>query len=298
MAYATRMLLRSLRRTWPDHPPVTILHRGLTAAQFAALTSEPHTRLLPLEVPPDLMGPVMLHVPPAKADLFYGRFAIWGEAFADYDRVLYLDVDILVRGDLAEILEEDFFMATNVGAQELFLDGGDPQLVRMLEEDGLADAASDVGNAGVLVVARKWRAAGQLDSIKSILHRYRDHLRFGDQTVLNLWMATNDLRPADSDRFNCQILQRLGEPGGRSRLHDAGVLHFSGFLPSHRRAAMTLAYALLSIPGAGMDLFWASMRALYRGARPRAPLRAALRLYGRGKRLTTRGAGAARTSAP
>lgn len=91
----------------------------------------------------------------------YARFFI-SEILSEYDKVLYLDVDLLVRCDISELYDiniEDYIVAAAVDAcyaRQLYND--EQGLMKYTEETlGLPEGVSEF-NAGVLLInLKKWR---------------------------------------------------------------------------------------------------------------------------------------------
>jgi lipopolysaccharide biosynthesis glycosyltransferase len=138
----------------------------------------------------------------------YYRFSIPDFAPADATRVIYLDSDLIVLGDLRQLFEAEL-ANTLLGA--VF----DPAV----EAEGFAKRW-DLNpvhlayfNAGVLLLdVAKIRASGAFDKAFDLITGYWDDLEFGDQDVLNLlfWDKWTRLEPV----WNVQrrMVMREGTP--------------------------------------------------------------------------------------
>lgn len=257
--YAARHMLDSLERFWPDYPDVLFYYCSLEKEQLDELISRPRVQPVPLKLEPDLIGPAPYRHPQDSADLYYGRLLAWSEKFSDYDKVLYLDADTLVLGSLDELFEKDFYATLNQGDIGLFRENS-PRLRELLAEDGLSEPPVRYANAGVFLVSRHWRTNQHLQSLISILRRYRRHLLAADQAILNIWMLKNGLAPDTDTRFNYQVPRRIHEPAGRRDLKASRILHFNGMTNQQRKTAMKLASRLLALPCAGKSLFSVTFR--------------------------------------
>jgi lipopolysaccharide biosynthesis glycosyltransferase len=285
-------VVREVQRHCRDRPDVYCFHRGLTPEQVAALASVPRVRAIPIDELDVREGPLEPHEDPALAPLFYARFECWGERFAGYATVCYLDVDVIVRGDLGPLVRADFAIVAEAGGRSPFLDPDDARLRAALDADGWAHELAGVANAGVFALGRRWRTAEQRALLDRIIERYGEFLRVGDQSVLNLWLHANGLRPALDSRFNCQIVRTLEARGSIAAVRRARVLHFNGLRVDNQRLALRLTSVCLRVPGVGAVLAVAGLRAMLDGYRRRpwvtTLIRRAQRVRGRVPRMRRR----------
>jgi lipopolysaccharide biosynthesis glycosyltransferase len=96
----------------------------------------------------------------------------------DVDRVLFLDSDVIVRGSLAELYEEQIEEYTHAA------------VANPLSEEALARLSIPAGhayfNAGVLLLnLRRWRHEGLVEKILGYVKSNTDKLRWWDQDALN-----------------------------------------------------------------------------------------------------------------
>ncbi len=282
MFFATRRLIGSILRNWPEYPELVVFHSDLSSESVEFLDSVPRTRRVDLSVPGQMVGPAMHETLESKAELFYARFLIWGEAFDEYDRVLYLDVDGLVLNSLDPLLEQDFYTCVNgSGRMRVFRDPEDPDLQALLDADGIDLEGFKTCNGGVMLLSARWRTREQLAKITEIVRRYRPYLRWGDQSVTNLWMYQNGLRSSEDTRYNYLLFLDAWKPGARRLLREVGFLHFAAFRGSRRRLLMRLADRLTAIPVIGMDLFLGVYKAMFDRDYLRPRVRRALARMGR-----------------
>ena len=119
-------------------------------------------------------APVSDHVSLAT----YFRILIPRVLPADVDRVLFLDSDVIVRGSLAELYEEQIEEYTHAAVEN------------PLAEEALARLSIPAGhayfNAGVLLLnLKRWRHEGLVEKILGYVKSNTDKLRWWDQDALN-----------------------------------------------------------------------------------------------------------------
>lgn len=125
------------------------------------------------------------------------RLAVFGELFANYDRILYLDCDTIVEGDISELFDMDLkgcaiggAPATDVMHLRLIKKGffidGEPHNLTYYEKSALGLREPDrYFNAGVLVIDLK-KARGFVSEEQAVeLLNSRDWFYY-DQDVLNM----------------------------------------------------------------------------------------------------------------
>lgn len=117
----------------------------------------------------------------------YNRFLI-ADLYPNLNRVLYLDVDIIVSKDIKELFEkdiEDFCLGA-------IPDQGDPNYVQKLKQNLDMNQASSYFNAGILLLdLQKWRAQNIREKLFAIERQYRGKLLCNDQDILNKCFENN-----------------------------------------------------------------------------------------------------------
>ncbi|MBU2958945.1 glycosyltransferase family 8 protein [Paracoccus sp. 1_MG-2023] len=141
----------------------------------------------------------------------------------DVERVLYMDCDIVVQRDIAELwrldLEDKAVWAVQNGTDD---DLENYVLSKFPEIEAVPDGR--YFNAGVLLVnMAEWRRQQISDRTRDFLQKHSDLLGFPDQDALNAVLAGRwgRLHP----RWNKQIL-RMGQPEA-ARPDDPGILHYT-----------------------------------------------------------------------
>jgi hypothetical protein len=259
-----RVFLRCLERHYPRHPQVVVCTMGWTTGMRVPFDREIQgLRWLDAAALTFPDGPPIGHERTLERRVMYARWAAMTPAFDAYDTVVYLDADTLVLGPLDELFASGRPLAFEDAYPDrrelVFYDPDRPALRRLLAEDGLADWTWETAaNAGVLVLPRPYRTMAQLAEGERLAARYDPYLRWGDQSVLNLWLARNGIRPRADVRFNYQARFFL-ERRERAAYGDARVLHFNG---QHGEGPFLMALAgalVLLVPG-GRRLVPAAVR--------------------------------------
>jgi len=141
------------------------------------------------------------------------------------DSVLYLDCDVLIRGDLAGLLSVDLSSAYAAAVVNPFYDASRLGI----------EGEERYFNSGIMMInCRLWRRDGIKNQVLDYLRSNVDLLRMPDQDALNVVMRKNwvELHPT----YNCQVsmLIRHGElqdelaPRWQTDfLSDPIIMHFS-----------------------------------------------------------------------
>lgn len=119
----------------------------------------------------------------AQSRATWARIFALERRFLPVERVVYLDADVLVRGDIAGLWNVDL-KGQPIAA---VLDVGLPRGHAGLEDHGWDCAVDSYLNAGVLVLdlPKLWP---ELPRWTAFCHEHGQHLRNADQDVVNLWV--------------------------------------------------------------------------------------------------------------
>lgn len=252
--------LDTLVQNYPDHPDVVICYRNFSPDQIRLLTRRyAQLRLADIDRFEFPVGPGMQHRKRVyDLKVFYSRLLMWTDMFADYDVVLYLDVDVLVLRPLDHMLGHDFYAAAESyeGPDSVLYDDLQGDWLPLMRQHGIADRATQkAANAGVIAVGRRYRTPEQLDLLRTILDRFSPYLSWGDQSMLNVWMWFNGLE-AEPDYSNNFQVRLLTERKPNEAFRTARILHFNGLstlgIVLH---LMQMARTLLAVPRIGYELF-------------------------------------------
>jgi hypothetical protein len=250
VAYA-ELLLKTLRRTNPDHPEVHFYHTDLDAHARGRLERAGRVKTVACTFDDFEAGPAMATHQQNFADprISYARFLIWTPRFDAYETVLHLDTDLLILGSIRELFEtQDFLIYPEAyeGEDAVFYDPRDPALVYRLAEDGIENL-SKAANAGVFAVPRSFRTPENYELLGNLIDRYGMFIKWSDQSILNLWMARRGIQVTDDVRFNFQ--HRLLTRAAPRVLRSARIIHLNGVDLRYRLFLMRAGAALCRVPG-------------------------------------------------
>lgn len=219
----------SLAVNWPDHPDVLVaLHDRNGALEEKIRATNRYTILDSDILKNSKSGPVMKHLEgKVNAEAFYARLILWSDIFQDYDTILHLDVDTLVLAPLDKLIQSDNFLIAEdlyEGSNYLFNDHTSDELNKLLSEDGISIPARQA-NAGVFCIPKRYRSKKSFLEIMHLLNRYKDHLRWADQSLINIWMLKNQIPIAESPVWNFQA-RRFYQTN--FPFNSIKLLHFNG----------------------------------------------------------------------
>lgn len=242
-APALRTLIRSIGAA---HGPATsqlrliVLDQGLTPASHAAILAECEEASLPVRVLP---APAPDHGYPVSewiSSAVYTRLSI-PDVVDDEERVLYLDADTLVVGDLRPLLD----MSLSGHCLAAALDPQNPLTGHGIAMPGWRELGIEYGrpyfNSGVMLIDLAAAERGGLfAAARRFLAEHPDKVKFWDQDALN-YSADGHWLQLDS-RWNTFALSPLASrpefihhaeattplAGLLADEHTAAVLHFAG----------------------------------------------------------------------
>lgn len=108
------------------------------------------------------------------------------------ERALYLDPDILIRGDIAPLYGMDFQGNSIVGVPDYAVNH---MLADKKAAIGLPEGYDYINSGVLLFNLKKMRAEFSLDRFIGLLEEYRERISYPDQDVMNLCFR-DDIRPA------------------------------------------------------------------------------------------------------
>jgi len=213
LAVALQSACRRLSQGWVLRVYVTGFEVASAARdRLSALLSGLPVTLEWTEFDAARVGPQWPLLEAAGAVTQYFRLYL-GETLPDStERVLFLDADVLVEGDLAELWQSPFDGRTVQATPDAYA-----QLFHLsrLRRFGVADddsgrALESYFNAGVLLIdLKRWRAEDLGGKAATILNRHGDRLLFRDQDALNLALAGKWKPLATTWNFH-ELPDRLG----------------------------------------------------------------------------------------
>ncbi len=182
----------------------------------------------------------------------YYRFLI-PEILPDYEKVLYLDCDLICRRDLAGLYDTDLAGAWLAAAPDPDMQGQiatDPRTERYVREVLKMDDPYAYFQAGVLLLNTKLLQAAH--STEEWLTFAAEPYRYGDQDILNRYCGGNvrylDVRwntLIDCDRYRVPVLIEAAPHALREAYHaarrDPSIVHYAGYQKPWNTAECDLA---------------------------------------------------------
>ncbi len=243
--------LRSLQSAYPDHPEVHLYHTDLNEKECSRLSQPGRVKTVKISFNDFKSGPAMAshHAKFADPRISYSRFLIWTRRFDEYETVVHLDTDIIIRGSFETLFQTDKFLIfpeTYTGPDAIFYNATDPKLAQMLKEDGII-APSRAANAGIFSVPRALRTEANFEILMQLIDRYDAHIKWSDQSILNLWMAKKGIAVTDDFTFNFQ--HRLLNTNKAGEVKNAKIFHLNGVDLAYRLFLMKTLSKLHRLPG-------------------------------------------------
>jgi lipopolysaccharide biosynthesis glycosyltransferase len=222
-------MLTTLRRANPDHWfHVSLIHLGRSLVDAAKLyqyvsTVLDRVSLIQLDEAVFRGLPLSGYLTTAA----YARLALPGLLPFEFDRVLYLDPDIAVAGDLQKLYESDL-KGYPLGAVPGYSELKDCRRLCLRPGSGYF-------NSGVLLIDLKaWRQLNLIEIASNLMKNHPERIIYADQDVLNHQYQGNWLRL--DQRWNYQTMSCLDD---LDRHHDdarkvqPSIIHFVG--PAHSK---------------------------------------------------------------
>lgn len=205
-----------------EHYKIYILANRISSVNKRRLEEASHLDVQFIDIKDDLLARYPL---PDKVDYLpktaYFRLLI-PEIFADFPKIIYLDVDVLVLRDLAELWHLDMAGAMCLACQCFYREGHRGQ--QNFQKLGL-DEKAPYFNSGMLVMdLEKWRRSEVREKVNSLLNNDLNDPKAMDEEALNV-VLYNQWK---------QIDQRWNYP---PHIVDEGnlpfILHYIGFKPMY-----------------------------------------------------------------
>lgn len=159
-------------------------------------------------------------------DTYLRLFLPW--VITDVTKVLYLDCDILVKGDLSELFEVDLTDKAFAGCYD-----GMHYADRVTSRNDifLRDKDYSYYNCGVMLWNLDYfRKKVDEKSLQEGLQKFGNRLYFVDQDMLNLYFY-NDVITMDFEKFNLMSEQYSDDSVFESLFDKAVIIHFAGINP-------------------------------------------------------------------
>lgn len=191
MAFAAANVLLSLKRFPPaDDYDVVLHHSGVPAPDLERLATLHPCHFVRYRCPEEIRANIPGHALRAFSELVYAKYECF-ELLNDYSRVIWLDTDLLIKGDTRGLLDrcQDGLAFARENKPLRFNFSGDV--------DGF-DMERPFFNAGVFVISD--RVQGWEDAKEWLMDatvRHADRIVMGEQGILNLWLQYQGVEPCD-----------------------------------------------------------------------------------------------------
>lgn len=143
-------------------------------------------------------------------------------------KAIYIDADVVVLGDLAELWMEPMGNNMLLGVQQGSVTK--PVIIAGIEEYGIPEDHPRL-SAGVLVInLQKWRNDNPFDEMKRYFIKYHDIIRFWDQDALNVVLADSWGAVPGGWNYLVDCSREIDEPPDNVRanlMRDAKIIHFA-----------------------------------------------------------------------
>ncbi len=232
------LCLLSIQKNFKGHPDIIICHTNLGEDEKILLCSCcENITFIENDLTDEDVWPIMSHLKNTDPRVFYARFLLWkDERFNKYENILHLDCDTLVLQNLDELLSYDqFFMVQEWydGDDQIFYDYKDPQLIWMLDEDGI-HLCKHSGNAWVFLLPKVYRSTNFYEEILNIKQRYKKYIKRADQSIINLWCYKHWWNVSEDYSYNYQ--HRL--INDKTDFSTIKIVHFNWISGKYRNECM------------------------------------------------------------
>lgn len=217
--------LNSIIRNYPAYPHILIYYTNLNKDQLEYLSSFERISLREINLEKNAIGPTTDRM----SSQAYAKYLY----FLDnkYDKILHIDPDALVLKPLDELFNyNDFFSVICINTTTLRKIKSISRkiiLKAMLLQNGLVQNSRYIMNTGVLLIPQKYRTKENYDYLVYLTKRYFKYLKHWEQSVINMWMWKNNIRPTDKIEFNYQA-RFFQMPDKKMPISDIYIMHFVG----------------------------------------------------------------------
>lgn len=191
LAFAAATVLRSLVRFPPAKDYDVILnHEGVPGPDLERLRRLHPCRFEIYRCPAQIRSAIPAATLRAFSDQVYAKYECF-DLLAQYSQVLWLDADVLIRGDTTPLLER------GRGGAAFAREDKPLRFNFRCDLDGFA-MDRPFYNAGVFVLSDNlpgWREAKQW--LLEATLKYADRVVMGEQGILNLWLQHQRIEPGD-----------------------------------------------------------------------------------------------------
>jgi hypothetical protein len=191
MAFAAANVLLGLKRFPPaDVYDVVLYHGGVSARDLVLLSTLHPCHFVRYRCPENIRRSIPGHALRAFSDLVYAKYECF-ELLNSYSRVIWLDTDLLIKGDTKGLLDR------SLGGAAFAREDKPLRFNFSSDIDGF-DMDRPFFNAGVFVISDRvlgWENAKPW--LMDATVRYAPQIVLGEQGILNLWLQHQGVEPSD-----------------------------------------------------------------------------------------------------
>lgn len=220
--------LKNIKNNYKNHPLIHIIHTNLNKNQeLKSFLINNNIKFIKNDIGEEIVWPIMLHLENNyDPRVFYARFMIWNNYFRSFDKILHLDVDMLILKPLDYIFEkDDFFIVEDVYEWHDFIDINDIKLIKQLKKDNIS--VPKCSNAGMFLITKKYLTDDYLNSLIEIKNSYKDFIRFADQSIINIFLFKNNIKIENDFKSNFQYRLLFVNFLDIYWILDTKILHFN-----------------------------------------------------------------------
>lgn len=242
----------SIKVNYPEHPELLIFYKGSSEERISWLKDKKGIRLYLNETLSDNMKYKWYHKA-VHSEMVYFKYMLWTDKFFEYDNILHLDVDTIILKSLEDLFnkEEFFIVKNNLQFKEIQILPTEKKYQGLIKEILLDHniknvKQSDMVNAGVFMIPKKYRNEHYLKSLLEITKDFGPLLVYADQSALSLWCLKHNIPVSEEYQYNFQtpIFNKFFKSRYSKKLFHIGsyfsrnvgildnirIIHFSGIL--------------------------------------------------------------------
>ena len=205
-----RKCINSITQNWENHPKIIAYCKDISESfrQFI-LASNVEIR--------QIIGHEYKNLGPVGNTIVYNKYECWNPtSFGEYDNVLHLDCDTIIKKPLDSIFtgNSTFFNNNEI------LDG-----VKSFKNSNLP-----MCNAGVFVVNKKNINISDYNELIENTIKFSSEALFADQSIISLWCYLNDITLSNDVYYNFQP-HFMNYSHANYSFEDIKVIHFTAKKP-------------------------------------------------------------------
>lgn len=228
--YYTYIMLFSLFKNNPDDITVYVLNRDLSddsLKEFIDLANLYGNKIVNIHIDEEILT---IDLPTTKAWTMeiYFRLALSDLLPMDVEKILYLDVDMIVNRDISDLYNTELDKSIFGVVEDIM--PNDEIRVTLLKE--VFNKGHKYFNSGMLLInVSEWRKKYNLKYYLEILKSIDYKVLAPDQDLLN-YVHSNEVKYLDGDKYNvfCGISHCLGKNYEEIK-ENAYIIHFTGTKP-------------------------------------------------------------------